>query len=129
MSRVIKFRIMDKRTGFYIKGVDEKCFNVPYLDVSALREYLIWEQFTGLLDSTGREIYEGDIIEYPQDTPSVHRHNPRFDRSVVEYRTDGINELRAGWFVGGDYADTETTKVIGNIHENPDLLNKRTYTL
>ena len=77
------------------------------------------EEWTGLKDRNGREIYEGDIVEYPQDTPGI---NTGFYRSVVGHEADWFGSLKSGFHVGGDYADQETTKVIGNIHENPDIL-------
>jgi len=78
--------------------------------------------YTGLKDRNGCEIWEGDIIRYPRDTPSVHQGDPRYSISVVEYRTDGLGSLRAGFEIGGDYAWDDTTEVIGNIHDNPELL-------
>lgn len=72
-------------------------------------------QFTGLRDSDGRDIYEDDIIK-------VRTQNPywRFRRNfVVTWGTDG-------WLLDGDslfsWFSLHTLEVIGNIHDNPELL-------
>lgn len=83
---------------------------------------LVLMQFTGLYDRDGKEIYEGDILAvyYPDEICGA----VRFGECMIngEYRTwgfyaDGTDEiLRPGW--------AEDTKIIGNIHENPELLAK-----
>ena len=68
-------------------------------------EQFILEQDTGLEDRNGKKIYEGDIIskEYAGgDTLPL--------------------EVYAQFKVGGFGIDTTRVEVIGNIHENPELL-------
>ena len=69
---------------------------------------LILMQFTGLKDKNGKEIYEGDICSHPdQKTKSI------------EFSPFG------GWLVGF-YIGTNPCylEVIGNIYENPELIDK-----
>jgi len=69
-------------------------------------------QYTGLEDKKGNEIYEGDIIEY-EEIESDGRRYPNKDRRKILWRDCGFNmcELKI-----------EFWKVIGNIYENPELL-------
>ena len=78
-------------------------------------------QFTGLLDKNGKEIYENDII-IPiemQDTNINFWYTPEGEQIMVgkPYQVKWWNH---GWDVP---CDPKNWEVIGNIYENPELLN------
>jgi uncharacterized phage protein (TIGR01671 family) len=85
-------------------------------------------QFTGLLDKNGKEIYEGDILTFlDAETISTENgmdFNESMGRGVVEWCG-----YEGRWGVTNrDSVDLEDifgepdTEIIGNIHENPELL-------
>lgn len=73
------------------------------------------QQFSGIKDVDGCEIYEGDIVHRYASVGNL--------KGVCEYSIDeGSYILRYHW---GDFiylTDFPSIRVIGNIFENPDLL-------
>jgi uncharacterized phage protein (TIGR01671 family) len=93
-------------------------------------------QFTGLTDKDGKEIYEGDILLWTRKNVHIEG-RPRQDllyKCVVYYDNDKCSfqfrcELRCGACVGyldfdDDRADESFVEVIGNVFDNPDLIEK-----
>lgn len=92
----------------------------PYFDC-------VIEQYTGLKDKNGEEIYEGDIVKF------------RASGYFFGGERKGIDEIVWGLWSDGEYADThcwllKNTKypaqssemeIIGNAHENPELLENQ----
>lgn len=91
-------------------------------------------QFTGLLDSKGVEIYEGDIVRlvyikcegggWKSNSKEIGRvyfdstWGVKFDCKDLTQRT-----AESHWKVkAGRFNDATDVEVIGNIHENPELL-------
>ena len=129
MNREIKFRAWHKTEEMF---VDAKVFdfNVGLVGTSAydnkdgrtkygdIMQNFIVEQYTGLKDKNGVEIYEGDIISY-------HRHRYEI---VYSYGCLGL-EMEDEDYGGSKLVPLSeihqmiiNEEVIGNIHENADLL-------
>ena len=78
-------------------------------------------QFTGLLDKNGKEIYEGDII-----IEKLKRSRKDCERLVIcfdDFEWQGKNENGATTSLSL-LSEYHTIEVIGNIHDNPELLEQ-----
>ena len=107
--REIKFRAWDKRD-------IENPPSMYYFDFKTAHQFVRCGnimQYTGLKDRNGEEIYESDI---------VNSHDGLF---VIKYSEE---KMAYGLYSKGVeypwYVSKYSLEIIGNIHENPELLNK-----
>ena len=87
-------------------------------------ENYVLMQFTGLHDKNGKEIWEGDIVEYTFSLDRDERSNETKERAIVQFQ-DGEFKPRPYRFECEDYwysYELNDFSVIGNIYENPELL-------
>ena len=158
--REIKFRAWKNGNGFAYDvqneydsepwGYKDGFVNCDCFGSLLNRDEIIIEQFTGLYDKNGKEIYEGDILsDLMPPNPGMQTSFGtvqvlfgEYDDSEVEYGSAGI-----GWYVTGfhgyvrkngdidrynigvGYASPWSLErvlykweIVGNIHENPELI-------
>ncbi|GIC69580.1 YopX family protein [Fructobacillus tropaeoli] len=94
---------------------------VHYSDPVSIQENLLIEQFTGLHDVNGRDIYEGDIVETIPMAPGDDKITDLVNIGIVKFIEDGYWIENFNWAIG-IFKETIRLKVIGNVHENPELL-------
>lgn len=116
--REVKFRARWKDTGKVIPDFNEE-YSIDHINDPAL----LVDQFTGLTDRTGLEIYEGDIVQ-------EYTMMDLFQVVFTDYANFGLKPVssKAADHLKGyeystidpSYASTSLT-VVGNIHSNPEL--------
>jgi len=104
--REIKFRVWDEEGNKYTMTIssDGKIEYYNLQNGSGGDEYIL-EQFTGLYDKNGKEIYEGDIVRIENVV-----------NSPVRWREDIACWALQSYIIGNTW-DSSLLEVIGNIHE------------
>ena len=116
-----KFRVWDKRLYRYIGNNDPTQMllengNLAYLDDDGMKFYEV-EFCTGLKDKNGKLIYEGDLIKEPANKHNLEVFYENGAWQTREYRKNGNREQLLYVLI-----NCYGVEVIGNIHENADLI-------
>ncbi len=119
--RKIKFRVWDRKVKFMISW--NKLLEAYDLHSLLKSKYKRFElmQFTGLKDKNGKEIYEGDILSYGNKRDGIIIQIVWNDLSdngfkVIKQKDNNVfHDIRI-------YRFDEIADIIGNIYENPDLM-------
>lgn len=129
-NRVIKFRALCEYETELNTHISMVYFGLPEMDNGlwafpidkSIRHINSHEsplmQFTGLHDKNGKEIYEGDILEHNGKVQKVVFYNTNKGAYYCQFNTGGGFVDNIMYFIQRD------CEVIGNIYENPELLNK-----
>ena len=133
--RTIKFRGLYSGTWVYGNLILGKIENKEFAQIenTEFEDYQNWAvdtetvgQFTGLLDKNGKEIYESDVVRVDDDWDKYgmtagesyevyfneggFRLKPKYDKNARGYWLEDNNEF----------------EIIGNIYENPELIEGAT---
>lgn len=137
--RQLKFRIWDKKNKIFIYEWDAShkrlaislvglVYHGGYDDVLPENDYVV-QQWTGLKDLKGIEIYEGDIVKTVDGISKISVDFAEYTSGEVQWLREGfevcqknIGATRISVFSNCDCCPADL-EIIGNIFENPELLN------
>lgn len=127
--RKLKFRVWDNLKKAWVTNKRIHTINTDETGYGYLQhpDGFTIEQFIGLKDKNGKEIYEGDIVKATWKENNPYGYFPKDwdeneDIIFVKYSAPSFN-LQQRYGDGGQICIEDFKwEIIGNIHENPELL-------
>ncbi|WP_333860779.1 YopX family protein [Clostridium sp.] len=136
MKREIKFRgfsILCKKWMYgyiwIVPGVNLHYIRTGKIDVkdSSIEKYEVYSesigQFTGLKDKNGKEVYEGDIVKEQRKRFKDKYFAVKWNNDIGSYIFEPLDKSLTS-YPCFNIGTVKGLEVIGNIYENPELLEE-----
>jgi uncharacterized phage protein (TIGR01671 family) len=131
MKRNIKFRIWNNKIKTWIHGPNKRndLDGVNLFGETILFGDFLWGvsiqdldeivdlQYTGFQDKDGKEIFEGDFIEFKEDNETLRR-EVVFEEGYFGLKRSNGGDIKPALL----WPYVTDCKVIGNIYDNPELI-------
>lgn len=118
--RTIKFRGFNIRDNKWYYGNFSQLSNGCYLNGIDVNPSTVG-QFTGLHDNRKKEIYEGDILHFAK-YGNDYLAAVKWNREIGAWCLQLNHEPRLGCKPLGDWLLYDSLEIVGNIHDNPEML-------
>ena len=108
---------------------NDENWTCPIIWIEKRKEWLHFDDYecimqsTGLKDKNGKEIFEGDVVRQVRTQPTTEN----------EVIIGVVTMLEGAWLIMNDceqlasdlWSETDENEIIGNIYENPELLEDK----
>ena len=114
----------DEKYGTWFRGLGP----LLYANEPLVKQGYTIQQYVGLQDKNGKDIYEGDYINFSTDCS-----HPLGDKDIIDWKNQVVHydDKLACYFFGYKYefqmmdkVMPETLEVVGNMFDNPLLIEQ-----